>query len=204
MPANSNTSDATHRAVLVQVKPSIGLMSAIVEETIEADGSEQTDEKRFKRDIRNMYGLEDMESNSSVSSRRSSITEHDFNLAETDNDRQTPTPLLSMVNGPIDSEVKPSITIREHFRDIGKSALVVNRSLSSASSKQTLDDNALILTEYERFMQQHTELNQDPNPEIVMKVNPDERVYKQHVSIRYLVPPTPHPPGALIIRGIDS
>ena len=194
-------------------------MSTIAEETTAANGSEsngilhrvpsaqspleQTDEKRFKRDIQLMYGLEDMESNSSVSSRRSSITEQDSNSPEKDNHPQTPTP-LSMLNDAIDSEVKPCITIREYYTDTDKSALIVNRSLSSASSQQTLDDNAHILAEYERFMQQHPELNHDPNPEIVIKANPDERVYKQNVSVRYLVPPTPPPPGALIIRGIDA
>lgn len=58
-----------------------------------------------------------------------------------------------------------------------------------------------ILTHYNDYLQHHPELNNDPNPEIISEPNPDQITQKQNVSIRYLVPPTPPPPGPLIIRG---
>jgi hypothetical protein len=63
-------------------------------------------------------------------------------------------------------------------------------------SQQTIND-----VDYEQFIRNHPEIYNDPNPEIITKPNPDQITYKQNVSVRYLVPPTPPPPGPLIIRG---
>jgi hypothetical protein len=47
-------------------------------------------------------------------------------------------------------------------------------------------------------------LNQDPNPEHIRRHNNDRVTYRQDVAIRYLQPPTPPPPGPVIIREIRA
>ncbi|CAF3679150.1 unnamed protein product [Adineta steineri] len=47
-------------------------------------------------------------------------------------------------------------------------------------------------------------LNYDPNPEIIYRDNLKDIVYTQKVGIRYLRPPTPPPPGPIVIREIQS
>ena len=47
-------------------------------------------------------------------------------------------------------------------------------------------------------------LNYDPDPEIIYRDNPDKLVYVQKVGVRYLKPPTPPPPGPLVIREIQA
>jgi len=48
------------------------------------------------------------------------------------------------------------------------------------------------------------EINYDPNPEIIYRENPNDIIYTQKVGVRYLRPPTPPPPGPLLIREIQS
>ena len=43
-------------------------------------------------------------------------------------------------------------------------------------------------------------LNDDPNPEIINKINNQPVEYNQDIHVKYLRPPTPPPPGDLIIR----
>jgi hypothetical protein len=43
-------------------------------------------------------------------------------------------------------------------------------------------------------------LNDDPEPEIIVKKNNQEVVYEQEIGIRYLRPPTPPPLGEIILR----
>lgn len=47
-------------------------------------------------------------------------------------------------------------------------------------------------------------INQDPNPEQIRRHNNDRITYRQDVAIRYLQPPTPPPPGPVIIREIRA
>jgi len=47
-------------------------------------------------------------------------------------------------------------------------------------------------------------LNYDPDPEIIYRDNPNKLVYVQKVGVRYLKPPTPPPPGPIIIRERQS
>ena len=47
-------------------------------------------------------------------------------------------------------------------------------------------------------------INYDPNPEIIYRNNRDDIVYTQRVGVRYLRPPTPPPPGPILIREIQS
>jgi hypothetical protein len=48
------------------------------------------------------------------------------------------------------------------------------------------------------------DVNYDPNPEIIRHKNPDNITYTQKVGVRYLKPPTPPPPGPILIREIQS
>lgn len=43
-------------------------------------------------------------------------------------------------------------------------------------------------------------INEDENPQIIRKKNRQNLVYHQEVAIRYLRPPTPPPPGPIIIQ----
>lgn len=46
----------------------------------------------------------------------------------------------------------------------------------------------------------HYAINDDPNPEIIRKKTDQKLVYQQEVAIRYLRPPTPPPPGEILIQ----
>ena len=164
--------------------------------------SDSNDDKRFEDAIQRMYGFDDVETNSSVSSRRSSVDENYSLITE------SPPPPQQRVQSPLtlntvsNAKPKQSITIREYYPQQDKSSLVVDRSLSSSSSQHTANpDDEHILAYYNEYLRRHPELNNDPYPEIFSEPNPDQINQKQNVSIRYLVPPTPPPPGPLIIRG---
>jgi hypothetical protein len=45
-------------------------------------------------------------------------------------------------------------------------------------------------------------INDDPNPEIIRKRTNQQIVYHQEVAIRYLRPPTPPPPGEILIQQV--
>lgn len=45
-------------------------------------------------------------------------------------------------------------------------------------------------------------INFDPTPQIIRKHANDAVTYKQEVAVRYLRPPTPPPPGPLIIKEV--
>lgn len=47
-------------------------------------------------------------------------------------------------------------------------------------------------------------INFDPNPQIIRKHANDAVTYKQEVAVRYLRPPTPPPPGPLIIKEVKE
>lgn len=47
-------------------------------------------------------------------------------------------------------------------------------------------------------------INFDPNPQIIRKQANDAVTYKQEVAVRYLRPPTPPPPGPLIIKEVRN
>ena len=50
----------------------------------------------------------------------------------------------------------------------------------------------------------HYPVNQDLTPEHIRRPNPDRIQYRQDVAIRYLQPPTPPPPGPIIVREIRA
>ena len=43
-------------------------------------------------------------------------------------------------------------------------------------------------------------INEDSNPEVIRKRTEQQLIYEQEVAIRYLRPPTPPPPGEIVIR----
>ena len=43
-------------------------------------------------------------------------------------------------------------------------------------------------------------INQDSNPEVIRKKTEQQLIYEQEVAIRYLRPPTPPPPGEIVIK----
>ncbi|CAF1475230.1 unnamed protein product [Didymodactylos carnosus] len=47
-------------------------------------------------------------------------------------------------------------------------------------------------------------INYDPHPEMVHRPNLNHITYKQDVAVRYLQPPTPPPPGPIVIREIRA
>ncbi|CAF4477558.1 unnamed protein product [Rotaria sp. Silwood2] len=154
--------------------------------------SKQINEKFLKTQIEQMYGIDDnddFDTSNSILSRSSSMNE----LNSSSDQVLLSSPLKITEN----AECKQKITIREYYPTKQISSTMAHRSLSSFSSQQTLNDN-----EYEEFIHNHPEINHDQNPKIIHKPNPDNVTYKQKVSVRYLVPPTPPPSGPLIIREI--
>jgi hypothetical protein len=151
----------------------------------------QMDDKLFQNQVLRTYGFDDVGTISSISSRRSSIDEEHSILTE----QSTPVVLETIDN----FKPKQQITIREYFPSKDIPSLMASRSLSSSSSQQAIEDN-----DYEQFFHNHPELYHDPNPEVIIQPNPEQVTYKQNVSVRYLVPPTPPPPGPLIIRGTND
>ncbi|CAF2994755.1 unnamed protein product [Rotaria socialis] len=150
--------------------------------------SKQTNDDQFRNQIGQIYGLDDIDTLSMTSSLHSSMDE--INSSSEQNRSRSVLKSIDNLNS------KQHITIREHYPRKEMPSLMGHRSLSTASIR-TSDDN-----EYEILLQNHPELNKDPNPQIIKKQNSDQVTYKQNISIRYLVPPTPPPTGPLIIREI--
>jgi hypothetical protein len=148
----------------------------------------QTDHgKHYQNEIKQIYGYDDVDTTSSVSSHSST------NELELLTKQRSPslTSILKKTNNN-NSPAKHHVTIREHH-----SPNEFNRSLSSHET----NNNNQIISDYQQFIRNHPDLNNDQNPEIITRSNPDHITYQQNVSVRYLVPPTPPPPGPLIIRG---
>lgn len=69
------------------------------------------------------------------------------------------------------------------------------------------DDSLKTRTKSESYLNQmhlNNDINYDPNPEIIYRDNPDDVIYTQKVGVRYLKPPTPPPPGPILIREIQG
>ncbi|CAF1487870.1 unnamed protein product [Adineta ricciae] len=162
-------------------QPSVNTMN-IVNETV--------DEESFENRISRMYGFDDADSASSASSRHSSV------------ERGT-SPIFSERSiTPRDfkpvQQLKPKqITIREYFSRNDLQSLTVNGSIGSPSQRN-LEENCC----YGQVLRDHPDVLRDPDPEIIRRSNPDDIIYNRNVTIRYLCPPTPPPPGPLIIREI--
>ena len=79
-----------------------------------------------------------------------------------------------------------------------------------ANGQQVGEANAGIMQQYAgatgQIAQQQGpngyKINFDPHPQIIRKHANDAVTYKQEVAVRYLRPPTPPPPGPLIIKEV--
>jgi hypothetical protein len=144
--------------------------------------------KSYESEIKQIYGYDDRDTTSSASSQSS------YSEIELKNNHQKS--ILKKNNGNNqNTQPKHHVTIREDYpvEDL-------NHQTRSVPAQQGNDQR--VLSDYQQLIQNHPDVYQDPNPEVVMKSNPDHLTYQQNVSVRYLVPPTPPPPGPLIIRGI--
>ena len=156
------------------------------------------DERHYDNDWQNVYGYADVDTNSTGSSQSSSAySEMELkNRHLYTNEHSSPSITSILKKGQQSSPVKHRVTIRDE-----NSASQFN---PSASMQHTNGGSTEILTDYQQFLREHPELNNDPNPQIIVRPNPDQVTYQQNVSVRYLVPPTPPPPGPLIIRGTHT
>jgi hypothetical protein len=88
--------------------------------------------------------------------------------------------IINSVGGPL------SLNEAEEIEAFGHRGVLVNK-------QEILNFNGPVpITQYR--------LNDDPNPEIIRKVNNQPIEYNQDISVRYLRPPTPPPQGDIIIR----
>jgi Ca2+-binding EF-hand superfamily protein len=87
---------------------------------------------------------------------------------------------ISLANSPLEFKEKESITVN------GNTGVWLNK-------EEILNWKGDIpITEYS--------INEDSNPEIIRKQTDQKILCKQEVAVRYLRPPTPPPPGEIIIR----
>jgi hypothetical protein len=82
-------------------------------------------------------------------------------------------------------------------------AMDVNHLESSQQSSSFNTVDQLVNQQYRTDINQY-QLNEDPNPEHIRRQNNDRVTYRQDVAIRYLQPPTPPPPGPVIVREIRA
>ena len=150
---------------------------------------QQINEKLLQNQIKLIYGLLDIATASSTSSRQSPIDENDSVF-----DQISSLPVPEAIDN---SKSKQKITIREYYSSKDILSDLASRSLSSPC-QQTINDNEL-----DQFIHNQSEFSVDLTPITIRQSNPDNVNYKQSTSIRDLVPPTPPPPGLLIIRGIN-
>jgi hypothetical protein len=160
-------------------------------------------EKRIRKEIERIYGIDHDDTESVASSRHSPIEEKDFA------DTNVPYKALSPISlNPIsDWRGQPCITVREYHPKQEKASLFVDKSISptssiSISAKDTHLSNEDMFSQYGKYFRHYPNVNNNSNPEIIKVTNPDQRIYKQQIGVRYLIPPTPPMPGPLIIRGI--
>jgi hypothetical protein len=169
--------------------------SSIVMDNLASPKSSTNTEKHYDNEIKQIYGYDDRDTTSSTSSHSS------YSEIELKNSHQRAPPITSILkknnnNNNQNSQTKHHVTIRENYPSDN-----LNHQSISLPSQQINDQH--ILSEYQQLIQNHPDLYNDPNPEIITKPSPDHITYQQNVSVRYLIPPTPPPPGPLIIRGTN-
>ncbi|CAF1383857.1 unnamed protein product [Rotaria sp. Silwood1] len=76
-----------------------------------------------------------------------------------------------------------------------------NEYINLSSVNNAINQQQTILTEQQNIINNNVKLNDQP-PIIIRKKITNPVTYKQNVTIRYLKPPTPPPPGPLIIREV--
>lgn len=97
-----------------------------------------------------------------------------------------PATQLSLADTVLESVEPIDLVNAEPVSVLGQSGLLVNQT-DLATFQGTIP-----LSEYP--------INEDPNPDIIQKHTNQQLLYTQEIAIRYLRPPTPPPPGDIIIR----
>lgn len=146
-------------------------------------------EKLYDKEVKQIFGYDD--TTSSVSSYSPSNETEWKTSKPRSSSSSSITSILKKPNQT--SQNKHHVTIREHYP--------TNEINQSISTQQISNTNQHVLNEYQQVIQNHPDVHRDLNPQIITKPNPDQITYQQNISVRYLVPPTPPPPGPLIIRG---
>ena len=142
--------------------------------------------------MKQIYRQEDRDAASSTSS-QSSYSEIELKPPEHQRSSSL-TSILKKSPSPLNSQSKHRVTIRDY-----NSAEDVTQQTIAASAQRRKEQK--LLADYQQVIETHPDAHNDPHPEIITKPNPNPVTYQQNISVRYLVPPTPPPPGPLIIRG---
>lgn len=93
------------------------------------------------------------------------------------------------------SQIEVAILNAKNPFDISENEIItVNGQTGLWSNKKEVDQwkGPISIKEYQ--------INEDSNPEIVRKKAEQQLIYEQEIAIRYLRPPTPPPPGDIIIK----
>ncbi|CAF2667861.1 unnamed protein product [Rotaria sp. Silwood2] len=91
---------------------------------------------------------------------------------------------------------------QSHITGITSSPLINRKEIfRRTSSSDCIDQlaNQTILPNLNQYP-----INQDPNPEYIRRPNNEHVIYRKDIAIRYLQPPTPPPPGPIVVREIRA
>ncbi|CAF2030745.1 unnamed protein product [Rotaria magnacalcarata] len=152
-------------------------------------------ENYYENASRRIYGFDETDT---ISTASTPSTLNEIELDSNFNSNQNrPPPLLTTI-------LKKPDTYSNQNSQTKHVAIRTNSPTNQSVSSQQINhkSNQNVLSDYQQFIQNHPDVHNDPNPQIIVKQNPDQVTYQQNVSVRYLVPPTPPPPGPLIIREI--
>ncbi|CAM4781440.1 unnamed protein product [Rotaria magnacalcarata] len=152
-------------------------------------------ENYYENASRRIYGFDETDTISTAST-PSTLNEIELDSNFNSNQNRPPPLLTTILKKPDTYSNQNSQTKHVAIRTNSPT----NQSVSSQQINQKSNQN--VLSDYQQFIQNHPDVHNDPNPQIIVKQNPDQVTYQQNVSVRYLVPPTPPPPGPLIIREI--
>jgi len=110
-------------------------------------------------------------------------------------------------------QTQENVEQQVHGQDVNYAQYTRNEAeLTNDQQIGSAETNAGIIQQYAgaagQLAQQHGpngyKINFDPNPQIIRKHANDAVTYKQEVAVRYLRPPTPPPPGPLIIKEVRN
>ncbi|CAF4649538.1 unnamed protein product, partial [Rotaria socialis] len=150
-------------------------------------------ENYYENVARRMYGFDETDTMSTAST-PSTLNEIELDSDFNSNQNQPPPLIRTILKKPDTYSNQNSQTKRVTIRTNSPT----NQTVSSQQINYNSNQN--VLSDYQQFIQNHPDVHNDPNPQVIVKPNPDQVTYQQNVSVRYLVPPTPPPPGPLIIR----
>lgn len=168
--------------------------SSIMMDNVASNEQPIRTEIQFGNGTKQMYRYEDQSVISPTSS-QSSYSE--IELKPQHQRSASLTSILKKTPNPSPSQSKHRVTIRDY-----NSMEDVTQQMISSSTQQSNEQK--ILADYQRVIESNPDVHNDPNPEMITKHSPNPVTYQQNITVRYLVPPTPPPPGPLIIRGKDD